>query len=217
MRPEDISPRIKYIRKLFAPEDSLLQTVDRRIRESDFPIHIGAEEGRFLQFLIKGLGIKTIVEVGTLAAYSSIWMARALPTNGHLYTIERTKHRAELAKKNISESDVAHKITLLHGDARDELKKLSYRGPFDMIFIDADKISYTAYLDWAEENIRPGGLIVGDNTFLFEAVYLEELPEGISPTARAVLREFNQRLSDPLKYTSIMLPTQEGMTLALKK
>ena len=86
-----------------------------------------------------------------------------------------------------------------------------------MIFIDADKISYLDYLDWAEKYVRKGGVIIGDNSFLFEAVYLEELPEGVRPQTREVMREFNRRLAEPEKYCSIMLPTKEGMTLAIKQ
>jgi predicted O-methyltransferase YrrM len=85
-----------------------------------------------------------------------------------------------------------------------------------MIFIDADKINYLNYLDWAEENIRPGGLIIGDNTLLFDAVFQEKLPKGIVEAARQAMRTFNQRLAEPDKYHSIMLPTKEGMTIAIK-
>ena len=217
MRTEDTPDRIKYIQDLFAPQDSVLQSIDNKIKLKEFPIHIGAEEGKFLQFLIKSLGVKSIVEVGTLAAYSTIWMARALPENGKIYTIERSAPRIELAKESIAtlEKDTKDKIKLITGDARKVLGELE--GEFDMIFIDADKISYLAYLDWAEKHIKKGGLIVGDNTFLFDAVYKDAPNEGISNTAFIVMKEFNQRLADSSKYTGIMLPTKEGMTIARKE
>jgi predicted O-methyltransferase YrrM len=219
MRPREIPDRIRYIREVFAPEDSVLADVDQRLTEYNMPIHIGAEEGKFLEFLIKLAGVKTIVEIGTLAGYSTVWMARALPEDGHIYTIEKDADRALLAKKTFAtlESETARKITLCEGDAMNVLKRLSVHTPFDMLFIDADKIHYPEYLDWAERAVRKGGLIVGDNSFLFEAVYLDYLPEGIRPTAQKAMREFNKRLGDPERYTGIMLPTKEGLTLAIKQ
>ena len=204
-------PRTSYIRSLFGDEDATLAA----IAASDDPIHLRAEDARILEFLIKSSAIKTIVEVGTLAGYSAIRMARALPDDGHVYTLEQDKDRTERAKAHISQAGYDSKITIIQGTARDSLKTLS--GPFDMIFIDADKVSYALYLDWAEKNIRKGGLIVGDNTFLFGAVYQETLPEGISKTARDVMLDFNRRLSDPNRYVSMMIPSPEGMTVAIKR
>ena len=102
------------------------------------------------------------------------------------------------------------------GDALDVLPQLSKEGPFDMVFIDADKLNYLRYLDWAEENVRKGGLIVGDNTFLFDAVWRDDPVDRVRQTARDAMRDFNRRLADPQKYCGILLPTQEGMTVALK-
>lgn len=89
-------------------------------------------------------------------------------------------------------------------------------GPFDMAFIDADKLNYLHYLDWAERNVRKGGLIIGDNTFLFDAVWKEGPVGRVRGTARHAMREFNKRLADPEKYLGILLPTEEGMTIAVK-
>lgn len=216
MRPQDIPPRIQYIRELFAPEDTLLSAIGKQ-ESSRLPIHIGAEEGKLLQWIIQLAQVRTIVEIGTLSGYSTLWMARALPEGGHLYSIEKEEERLAIARKHIAASDVADRITLLHGDAHQILPELEDHAPFDMIFIDADKISYLDYLDWAEKYVRKGGVIIGDNSFLFEAVYLEELPEGVRPQTREVMREFNRRLAEPEKYCSIMLPTKEGMTLAIKQ
>ena len=202
--------RTAYIRSLFGSEDALL----KKITSADDPIHIRAEDARILEFLIKSCGIKTVVEVGTLAGYSAIRMARALPTDGHVYTLEQDISRAQKATGYIKESGLSQKITVITGSAQESMKTLS--GPYDMIFIDADKISYIAYLNWAEKNIRKGGLIVGDNTFLFGAVYQDALPEGVSKTALDAMLEFNQRLSDPARYTSMMIPSDEGLTVGMK-
>ena len=93
-------------------------------------------------------------------------------------------------------------------------------GPFDMVFIDADKINYHAYLDWAEQNIRKGGIIVADNTFLFGTVWQDSPPENrtpASPAAWKAMRGFNERLSDNSRYMGTIVPTAEGLTVAIKR
>ena len=110
--------------------------------------------------------------------------------------------------------DAGKKIELRVGDALESLAELE--GPFDMIFIDADKLNYMNYLNWAEKNIRKGGLIVGDNTFLFGAVYAAEPVDRVRKTAFDAMTAFNARLGDDRYYTGILLPTPEGMTVAIK-
>lgn len=201
--------RRDYIRQTFAAETPAL----RALRESlDDNISIHPEDGRLLQLLIKTAGIRTIVEIGTFGGYSAIWMAGALPPDGHLTTIEKDPARAAAAQETLAEYG---NITLRPGDAAEVLKTIS--GPVDMVFIDADKINYLTYLDWAEANVRPGGLIVGDNTFLFDAVWRDGPVDRVRDTARQAMRDFNRRLADPLRYDSIMLPTVEGMTIARRK
>ncbi|MBP6985890.1 MAG: O-methyltransferase [Alphaproteobacteria bacterium] len=214
MRTPQPHPRIQYIRDLFAPEDDCLENIRKNIEAEEFPIQVGAEEAKLLQLLIKLSQAKDILEIGTHAAYSTIWMARALPEEGRIFTIENSPARAERARKNIHNSDVSHKIHLQEGDA---LKCLAtIQDKWDLIFIDADKINYGNYLDWAETHIRDGGLIIGDNTFLFENVYKDHPDKTVRPAAVAAMKDFNKRLSDPSKYISIMLPTSEGLTIALK-
>lgn len=214
--PKNISPSLDYIRKLYAPQDALLTGIDQALHDSGMPIHIGAEEGRLLQLFIGLSGVKTIVEVGTLAGYSTLWMARALPPDGHVYTIDRDPKHIAMAKGFFAKSEVKDRITLLEGDAHDMLDKLSPKAPFDMIFIDADKLSYNDYLDWAEANLRPGGLIVADNTFLFGSVYLDAPPEGTAPATWHAMQLFNERLANPEKYFATMVPTEEGLSVAVK-
>ncbi len=205
-----ISPRTAYLRNTFGQEDAGLQ----KVSASDEAIHVRPEDARILEFLIKTCGIKTIVEIGTLAGYGAIRMARALPPDGHVYTLEADPVRVERARKNIVDAGLADKITVMPGTALKTLTSMS--GPYDMVFIDADKISYDAYLDWAEKAIRKGGLIVGDNTFLFGATYEPTLPEGVSKSALAAMLSFNKRLADSSRYCSMMVPSDEGMTVGMK-
>ena len=218
-QPDEI---LTYIRQTFAPEDSLLQQVSENLK-AEFPqlhaIQIGAEEGKLLQMLVCMAGVRTIVEVGSLAGYSALWMARGLPEGGMLHAINSDPAHARLARQHFAMSEVVDRLTLHEGDAKQILPTLEGEAPFDMIFIDADKGGYAHYLDWAEANIRKGGLIVGDNTLLFGHVIAQEQPIGDkTPTKKAwnAMREFNQRLADPARYRSILIPTAEGLTVAQK-
>jgi len=216
MTTPEKDPRIAYIQETFSPEDETLQRIVKRIEKNTFPIQISPDIGRTLQLLIRMSGAKRIVEIGTLAGYSTIWMARALPDDGHIWTIECNPEHQEMALQGFAEAGVTDKITLMKGYATDMLAELSQNAPYDMIFIDADKISYESYLDWAEDNIRQGGLIVGDNTFLFGAVYMDELPGEVRESTKQAMLNFNRRLADPEKYTSVLLPTEQGLTVAVK-
>jgi predicted O-methyltransferase YrrM len=219
MRIEDVSPRIQYIRNLFAPEDDILSKATDNLDPQRAIIQIGAEEGKLLQVLARMNNVQTIVELGTLVGYSTIWLARALPENGQVYTIEGNPDHYQLAQNNFQKAGLQNKITSLLGRADKVLEELAEKAPFDMIFIDADKISYSKYLTWAEKNLKKNGLIVADNTFLSEAVYLDKIPENIrvKPSTHAAMKEFNKRLANPDKYDSIMIPTAVGLTIAIKK
>jgi predicted O-methyltransferase YrrM len=205
--------RLSYIRDLFAPENDAQKTARESLTGDNDKISIYAEEGKLLQLLIRLAGVKTIIEVGTLGGYAALWMAAALPADGHLYTIEKDPDRAARARQNLS---AAENISLLEGDAQKVLTDLADKAPFDMMFIDADKLNYLHYLDWAEKHIRKGGLVIGDNTLLFDAVWMQEIPPRVRQTALQVMRDFNKRLAAPAQYHSILLPTQEGMTIAQK-
>jgi len=213
MNPLNISAKIQYIRSIYGHETEDLRSIDAKIRLYDTPIHIAPEEGKLLQLLIKLAGAKKIVEVGTLAGYSTLWIAGAIPSNGMIYTIERDEKRSILAADSFKGYN---NIKLLVGEASDKLQELASEGPFDAIFIDADKSGYVEYLDWAEKNIRSGGLIIADNTLLFGAVYSEKLPPQVKQSTLSVMHEFNQRLADQTKYCSMIIPTEEGMSVAIK-
>ncbi|TVQ82171.1 MAG: O-methyltransferase [Micavibrio sp.] len=205
-----------YIRALFAAEDETLREVVRRTELATEPIQITPEDGKFLQFLIRLGKVKNAVEIGTLAGYSALWISRALPKGGRLYTIERDPARFALAEQTLKN---ARNVTPMHGDALEQLAAMEDKAPFDMIFIDADKRQYLDYLDWAEKNIRKGGIVVADNTLLSGAVWLKEdepLPPRIRQSTNEIMKTFNARMADPQKYCSILLPLADGMTVAVK-
>lgn len=205
--------RTDYIRHTFAAEDDTLRAIRATLTDPNDGIAVTPEDGRLLQMLARLVRAEKIVEIGTLGGYSSGWMAQALPDHGKIYTLERDARRAALARANIGHDTRIHIVT---GDATETLASLVPHGPFDMVFIDADKNNYGAYLDWAETHVRTGGLIVADNTLLFDAVWTEGPVARVRDTTRQTMRDFNARLADTAKYTSIMLPTAAGMTIAMK-
>ncbi len=216
-KEEQNSKKISYIRQLFAPEDSALASVGENLVPEERKMQIGSDEGKILYMLAKMVAAKKIVELGVLAGYSAIWMARALPEKGKLYAVEKNSLRAEVAGENFKKCGVADKIEIFGGrGALDVLPELEDKGPFDMVFIDADKGNYLNYLKWAENNVRKGGLIIGDNAFLFGSVY-EDISRDVSQNNIDVMKEFNRYLADSDRFESIMLPTAEGMVVGIKK
>ncbi|AIL65691.1 Putative O-methyltransferase [Rickettsiales bacterium Ac37b] len=206
-----------YIKNLFAKEDELLLKIDNNIKKFDLPIHISPEEGKLLYLLLSIIQARKVIEVGTLAGYSTIWIARALIDGGEVHTIEHDQKRQILAEQTFRNFRGNSKIILHKKSAKEALKELSGEAPFDAIFIDADKVNYPKYLDWAEENLRYRGLIIGDNTLLSGSVYGDrQYDKRISNTAKEAIHEFNLRLADEKKYISILLPSQDGITIALK-
>ena len=145
-------------------------------------IQVGPSEGRLLYLLMKLAGASKVVEVGTLAGYSAIHLARALPPGGHLWSVEYEPHHAEVARKNLAAAGVGDRVTVLVGAGRDVLPTLEKHGPFDAVFIDADKVNYDHYGRWAIEHLRPGGLVLGDNAYLFGELVG---PPSATPIARA--------------------------------
>lgn len=129
------------------------------------PIAVSASQGKLLSIMAKAIGARRILELGTLGGYSGIWLARALPPGGVLITVELNPQHAEVARRSFERAGLAGVVDLRVGQALDVLPRLSAEGlgPFDFVFIDADKAHYPEYLDWAIRLCRPGGLIVADN------------------------------------------------------
>lgn len=125
------------------------------------PIDVSAAQGKFLHLLARGIGARRILEVGTLGGYSTIWLARALPEGGKLITLELEPHHAEIARANIAVAKLVNRVEVLVGPAAESLAELD--GPFDLIFIDADKPSNVTYVREALRLARPGATIVVDN------------------------------------------------------
>jgi predicted O-methyltransferase YrrM len=213
MSRESLSKSEIYIHQHFAIEDAdLLRVREALIADKKFGINVSAPEGKILQFLVGLIQPKVVVEVGVLYGYSTLWMAKAVPVGGRLIAIEYNAENYQRAKDLISASNVRDKIDLRHGNALEVLPQLNVQP--DLVFIDADKVNYRHYLDWAMKNVKVGGVIIGDNTFLFGHMIGEDRGERTSPTAIESMRYFNETLALAQNFRAIMLPTYEGMTLA---
>jgi caffeoyl-CoA O-methyltransferase len=207
--------QVEYMINTFPVEDEVLRLIRRELKADALEgVQVGASDARILQFLARLVGARKIVEVGTLYGYSALCWARAIPPEGVVYSLDSEPERHEKAKALLRLTPEFKKIQFITGDARVTLKPLSPHGPFDIIFIDADKLNYLEYLNWAEDNVRAGGLIIGDNTFLFGALFGESRDPEVSPSAKAAMLEFNRRLADPRRYNSAIIPTYEGITVA---
>ena len=213
MSRESYSRSEAYIVQNFAVEDVILKAVSDRLRkDGKYGINVSPVEGKFLQWLVGLVAPKIVVEIGTLYGYSTIWMARALPPQSKMISIEFDPKHAEIAREHVRMSGLNDRVEVRQGDAKAIVKNLNVRP--DMIFIDADKPGYKQYLDWAMVAIRVGGLIIGDNTFLFGHLIGEERGEKTSAAAIESMRSFNETLAQSQNFRSTMIPTYEGMTVA---
>jgi predicted O-methyltransferase YrrM len=156
----------EYLTRTLLPDDGALEATLRSEEEQGLPpINVSAPQGMLLHLLAKAVHARAVLELGTLAGYSTIWMARALEPGGRVVTCELDPHHAEVARRNFERAGVSDRVDLRVGPALDLLAEVEKEGvgPFDLVFIDADKDNYPHYVDWALRLTRPGSLIVVDN------------------------------------------------------
>jgi predicted O-methyltransferase YrrM len=156
----------QYINQLLTPPDPALDSALQASTEAGLPeINVAPNQGKLLHILALTCGARSILEVGTLGGYSTIWLARALPAGGRLISLEADPKHAEVARANLARAGLAEIVEVRQGKALDTLPQLAAedRGPFDLVFIDADKANTPAYFEWALKLTRPGSLIIVDN------------------------------------------------------
>jgi predicted O-methyltransferase YrrM len=156
----------RYISDALVTPDAALDAALADSAAAGLPqIAVSPSEGKFLHLLARATGAKRVLEIGTLGGYSTIWLARALPAGGKLITLEAAEKHATVARKNIARAGLADRVDLRLGRALETLPKLTQEnlGPFDLIFIDADKPSICDYFEWSLKLARPGTVIVVDN------------------------------------------------------
>jgi caffeoyl-CoA O-methyltransferase len=201
---------------VYGPEDEVLREIRDRCEAAGLPpIQVGAFDGLHLEVLARAAGAQRAVEIGTLGGYSGVCLLRGMGAGGRLHTFELEARRAEVARASFERAGLSDRVRVHVGPAAERLRDVEGDGPFDLVFLDADKTGYPAYLDWAAEHLRVGGLLLADNTFGFGHVH-EERPVGESPEAMEALRRFSHTLARGGRFRATMLPTAEGLSLGVK-
>jgi caffeoyl-CoA O-methyltransferase len=206
-----------YVDNVFQPEDKLLARIRDRAAAAGLPaIHVGRMDGLHLEVLIRAAGARKVVEIGTLAGYSAVCIARGMGSQGKLYTFEFEPKHAEVARRTFEEAGISAQVEVRVGPAVEKLKEIEKHGPFDAVFVDADKVSYPAYLAWATKHLREGGLLIGDNTFAWGMIADQRFDDAEDEAAAKALREFNHQAARGGFFRATLLPTGEGLTVAVK-
>lgn len=208
-----------YISNLLAPEDNVLTATIKSLDIEGIPQQsVSANHGKLLQVMMIACNAKKVLELGTLGGYSTIWLARALPDQGKVITIEVDKHHGDVAQKNIDNAGLSQKVDLRVGKALDILPQIiaENEGPFDLIFIDADKPPYTEYFEYALQLSRPGTLIICDNVIREGKV----LDNNSNDEKVKGVQRLNKMLSQSTQVTATIIHTvgvkdYDGMAIAV--
>ncbi len=208
---------IDYLESTFGKEDQTLLDIRQSARNGDLPdIHVGPFDGKILTVLTKAFQAKKIVEIGTLAGYSGVCLLRGAGPEGKLWTFEMDPHHLKVAKSNFVSAGCDAQVQIFEGPALENLPQIEAHGPFDLVFIDANKSDYPSYLEWAHKNLKPGGVALGDNTLAWGKIAQTPDPKDRQAGMVRALQQFNKDAGQSPKWTSIMLPTGEGLTVAVK-
>jgi caffeoyl-CoA O-methyltransferase len=200
-------PVLDYVNRVHAPHDAGLARAFA-VPDGVPAIQVGPSDGKLLGLLVRLVHATKVVEIGTLVGYSAIHMARALAPGGRLWSIEYEPRHAEIARANLAAAGVADRVTVLVGAGRDVLPTIEAHAPFDAVFIDADKVSYDHYGRWALDHLRPGGLVLGDNAYLFGEL-LDHTDRG------RAMRGFHELVA--ARCDSVCAPTPEGLVIGIKR
>ncbi|WP_297160184.1 O-methyltransferase [Thermogemmatispora sp.] len=198
----------EQINRVFAPEDEALHYALQASAEAGLPqINISPIEGKLLQFLALACRARAILEIGTLGGYSGLWLARALPPDGRLITLELNPRHADVARRVFEHAGVSDRVEIRLGRALELLPALVNEGagPFDLIFIDADKAPYPRYLDWALQLSHPGSIIVADNC-LRDGRFVREPVDDVT----AGIFEYCRRITADPRLFSLALNIDSG-------
>ena len=197
-----------YVDAHLAGRDRALATVEAMGRKDRWPI-VGPAEGTLLHVLTRLMRARRALELGTAIGYSTTWIARGLEPGGELVTVEWNPDTAKLAAENLKATGVADRVRILVGDAREVVADLE--GPFDLIFNDIDKEAYPAVLPLCADRLRVGGLLVTDNV-----LWSGQVARRTRDRATQAIRTYNDRLAADPRFSSVILPLRDGVSVALK-
>ncbi len=205
----------EYLQGLTARETPGMRAALDAIERAGMPaIQVAPTDGRIIEVLLRIAGARKVVEIGTLAGYSGQWILKALPADGHLWTIESSPTHFEVARGVFERAGLADRVTQLLGAGLEVLPTIERDGPFDAVFVDADKPSYPGYAEWALRNLRSGGLVIADNTYLFSYLVGETTSDGQARDQRAMQR-FHELMAR--SFDAVTIPTPDGLTVGLKR
>ena len=219
MRELDHQHRDQYIQSLTGLKSNRTEeSRDEAEKLGLLDISISYTEAQILNFFVKIFSCEKFVEIGTLTGFSGQAILSGLRGGGTLWTFEKNPTHAKISSRILGEcaNTLGKQVHVVLGDAEVRLSELENKGPFDGIFIDGNKASYGVYLDWAEKNLRPGGLIVADNVFLGGNVWGHNDPR-FNSTKTEFVKGFNERFFTSSKFESMFVPTQEGLIVARTK
>lgn len=205
-----------YVESLFSAEDEFLRQLRAEADQAGIPpIHISGPQGAVLQFLLRLVGARRVVEIGSLAGYSAITMARALPPDGEVLCLEINPFHCEFIERQAARAGLSQKIRVHCGNAVELLSAMPAEPLFDVAFIDADKPNYPRYLELCYERVCTGGLIIADNTLAWG--HIAESEPKFEPHNVRALQDYNRRVAAHPGLQAALLPVGDGMTVALKR
>lgn len=219
------------VEKEFARESESQREIIERSRELGLPpISIGAFEGRLLEILLRSAGASKGVEIGTLGGYSTSWLCRAVGTQGKVFSFELDPEKAQIARNNLERAGFSSpQVEIIEGPALNNLGSIEKDGPFDFVFIDADKGNYSRYCQWAVNNLRVGGLILCDNAYIWGGMNFWKLKnkDNVPDCVRKGLHAYTKsqfeamsecwsQLAEHPSLASLILPTGDGLAIAVK-
>jgi caffeoyl-CoA O-methyltransferase len=200
---------IEYVDRVHAAHDPALARAFGAPGQNGMPaIQVGASEGKTLTLLMRLVNARKAVEVGTLAGYSALRIVAGLAPGGKLWTLELEPKHAQIARDNFTAAGVGDRVEVRVGPALEGLRAIESEGPFDALFIDADKAGYHDYARWGQRNLRPGGLLLGDNAYYF-GVLLAEKP------GASQMRQFHEFVAQ--HFDSVCVPTPDGLVVAIRR
>ncbi len=215
--PTQVTPEIYgYLQDNFSSEDDFLKNLKKDATEAGIPeICISEEQGKFLQFYLKSIGAKYVLEIGSLAGYSAITMARALPADGKLIAVEINEKNAKFIEQKAKEAGLENVIEVVNQDAKKFLADWKPDFELDFVFVDADKKGYKGYFESTTPHIRKGGVFAADNALGFGHI-AEKNPKSESGNVRAI-QQFNDMLNESPDYDTCLVTVGDGMAMGLKK
>lgn len=207
-------PVERYLSALNREQDAVLDDIARDGAEKGLPL-VDAEVGALLRVLATTVGATRILEIGTCIGYSGVWLARALPKDGMLFTMEMDEARARIAKRNFEKAGVADRVSVMVGDA--QLKIVKVNGPFDLVFQDGAKSLYNTLLEPIVAKLRPGGVLVTDNVLWDGKVVPGFLPTEATDADTRAIAEYNERINAHPQLLTATVPLRDGVAISVKR